>query len=145
MKFRTKLLQMGNNVGIEVPQNVIDSLGVGKKPAVTVDVNGSYQYRSTVAIMGDKYLISFNAAHRAASGFGGGDDVEVTLELDTAPRVVEVPAALAEALAANPRAQEAFDKLSNSKKQLHTLPVAEAKTDETRDRRVAKSIETLSS
>ena len=144
MKFRTNLLQMGNNVGIEVPQNVIDSLGAGKKPAVTVDVNGSYQYRSTVAVMGGKYLISFNAAHRAASGFSGGDDVEITLELDTAPRVVEVPAALAEALAANPRAQEAFGKLSNSKKQLHTLPVAEAKTDETRDRRVAKSIETLS-
>jgi hypothetical protein len=145
MKFRTNLLQVGNNVGIEVPQSVIDELGGGKKPAVTVDVNGSYQYRSTVAVMGGKYLISFNAAHRAASGFGGGDDVEVTLELDTAPRVVEVPAALAEALAANPRAQEAFDSLSNSKKQLHTLPVADAKTDETRDRRVAKSIETLSS
>jgi len=120
-------------------------LGAGKKPAVTVDVNGSYQYRSTVAVMRGRYLISFNAAHRAASGFGGGDDVEITLELDTAPRVIEVPAALAEALAAHPRAQETFDKLSNSKKQLHTLPVAEAKTDETRDRRVAKSIETLSS
>ena len=144
MRFRTTLLQMGNNVGIEVPQHVIDALGAGKKPAVTVDINGTYGYRSTVAVMGGKYLISFSSAHRAASGFSGGDDVEVTLELDTAPRIVEVPEALAAALALNPRAQEAFDKLSNSKKQLHTLPVAEAKTDETRDRRVAKSIEALS-
>jgi len=143
MRFRTTLLQMGNNVGIEVPQYVIDELGAGRKPAVTVDVNGTYGYRSTVAVMGGTYLISFSAAHRAASGFSGGDDVEVTLEVDTAPRVIEVPEALATALAANPRAQEAFDALSNSKKQLHTLPVAEAKADETRDRRVAKSIAVL--
>ena len=91
MRFRTTLLQMGNNVGIEVPQHVIDGLGAGKKPAVTVDVNGTYNYRSTIAVMGGKYLISFNAGHRAASGFGGGDDVEVTLEVDTAPRVIDVP------------------------------------------------------
>jgi len=144
MQFRTNLLQVGNNVGIEVPASVIDELGAGKKPPVAITINGTYSLRGTVAVMGGKYLVSFNAAHRAASGFGGGDDVVIDIEHDTAPREVEVPAALAEALAANPAAAAAFAALSNSKKKVHTLSVEGAKTDETRDRRVAKALEELS-
>jgi len=145
MEFRTNLLQIGNNVGIEVPQSVIDELGAGKKPPVAITINGVYSLRGTVAVMGGKYLVSFNAAHRAASGFGGGDDVLIDITHDTAPREVELPPALADALAANPAAASAFAALSNSKKKVHTLSVEGAKTDETRDRRVAKAIEELTS
>jgi len=144
MEFRTNLLQLGNNVGIEVPQAVIDELGAGKKPPVAITINGVYSLRGTVAVMGGKYLVSFNAAHRAASGFSGGDDVVIAIEHDTAPRDVEVPPALADALAANPAAAATFAALSNSKKKIHTLSVEGAKTDETRDRRVAKAIAELS-
>jgi len=143
MEFRTNLLQLGNNVGIEIPASVIEQLGAGKKPPVAITVNGVYEMRSTVAVMGGKYLVSFNAAHRAASGLGGGDDVLISIEHDTAPREVEVPPALADALAAHPAAAAAFAALSNSKKKIHTLAVESAKTDETRDRRVAKALEEL--
>ena len=71
MKFSTTMLQMGNNTGIEVPADVIEVLGAGKKPAVVVDVNG-YQYRSTVAVMGGKYLLPFSAERRKESGIAGG-------------------------------------------------------------------------
>jgi len=145
MEFRTNLLQIGNNVGIEVPQSVIDELGAGRKPPVAITINGVYSLRGTVAVMGGKYLVSFNAAHRAASGLGGGDDVLIDITHDTAPREVEVPPALADALAANPAAASAFAALSNSRKKVYTLAVESAKTDETRDRRVAKALEELSS
>ena len=143
MRFRTKLLQLGNNVGIEVPQSAIDELGAGKKPPVSVVINDDYSYRSTVAVMGGKYLISFSSAHRAASGYSGGDDVEITLELDTEPRELVIPSALQEAFDANPDAAAAFAKLSNSKQRAEAGLIDAAKTDETRDKRLAKLLEAL--
>lgn len=143
MKFKTTLFQTGNNTGIVVPPEVIEAMGAGKKPAVHILLNGSYEYRSTVAVMGGEYMIPFSSDHRKKSGLQGGDALDVELTLDTAPREVEVPPALAAALADDPVAKAAFDKLSNSKKKVHTLSVESAKTDETRDRRVAKAIESL--
>src|SRR3954451_9563585 len=70
--FETTLAASGNNTGIVVPDGVIERLGAGKRPPVVVDVNG-HEYRSTVAVMGGRYLIGFPAAHRAATGLAGGD------------------------------------------------------------------------
>jgi hypothetical protein len=136
MKFSTTLLQMGNNTGIEVPTDVLDALGAGKRPAVVVTVNG-YEYRSTVASMGGKYLLPFSAERRSESGIGGGDPIEVELTVDTAPRVVEVPDDLRAALDGSPAAAAAWEKLAPSNKKAHVTSVLGAKAAETRSRRIA--------
>lgn len=144
--FRTTLWASGgNNVGIVVPDEIVQSFGRGKRVPVKVTINHDYTYRSTIALMGGKFLISFNAETRSATGRGAGDEVEVTIELDDAPRTIEVPADLADALAATPSAAEAWATLSYSKQRAHLEPIAAAKTDETRARRVLKVIEALSS
>jgi hypothetical protein len=104
--FTTTLLQLGNNVGIEIPDAVVAELG-GKRVPVVVTLDGGYSYRSTTAVMGGKNLVGLNAAHRAASGAAGGQVVEVTIVRDDAPREVEVPEALAAALAAIARSTRA--------------------------------------
>jgi hypothetical protein len=143
MRFRTTIQQTGKNTtGIPVPDDVVSALGSGKRPAVTVTVNG-YSYRSTVASMGGVSMVSLSAEHRAGAGVAGGDEVEVDLELDTAPREVTVPDDLAAALDEEPAARTTFDGLSYSNKSWHVLQVTGAKTDETRQRRIAKSVETL--
>ena len=143
MRFRTTIVQSGKNTtGIQVPDEVMAALGAGKRPAVTVTVNG-YRYRSTVASMGGVAMVSLSAEHRAGAGVAGGDEVEVDLELDTAPREVEVPADLAAALDAEPAARSTFDRLSYSNKSWHVLQVTGAKTDETRQRRIARSVDLL--
>lgn len=134
MRFDTTLLLIGNNTGIEVPPEVIDELAAGKRPPVNVTVNG-FEYRSTVAVMGGKYLIAFSSDKRAATGLKGGEQISVELTLDTAPRTVEVPDDLAAALdAAGARA--AFDKLSPSARKAHVTNVEGAKAADTRVRRV---------
>ncbi|MGI9822269.1 YdeI/OmpD-associated family protein [Agromyces sp. Marseille-Q5079] len=134
MRFESTMFQTGNNTGIEVPEDVIEALGAGRKPPVVVNVNG-YEYRSTVAVMGGRYLIGFSADKRAATGIQGGDAIVVDLEVDTAPRTVEVPDDLAAALdAAGARA--AFDRLSPSARKAHVTNVESAKAPETRQRRV---------
>ena len=143
MRFRTIIRQTGKNTtGIQVPDEVVEALGSGKRPAVTVSVNG-YSYRSTVASMGGVAMVSLSAEHRAGAGVAGGDEVEVDLELDTTPREVEVPADLAAALDAEPAARSTFDGLSYSNRSWHVLQVTGAKTDETRQRRIARSVELL--
>jgi hypothetical protein len=136
MRFSTTLLQMGNNTGIEVPPDVLAGLDAGKRPAVVVSVNG-YEYRSTVASMGGKYLLPFSAERRKESGIGGGDPIEVELTVDTTPRVVEVPDDLRRALDASPAAAAAWQKLAPSQKKAHVTSVLGAKAAETRARRIA--------
>jgi len=143
MKFRTTILLNGKTAtGLEVPPELVDALGAGKKPAVTVTIGG-YSYRSTVAVMGGKFMLPFSAEHRAATGLGGGDEVEVSLELDTAPRELVVPDDFAAALDAAPQARTAFDALSYSNRRRYVLSIDEAKTSETRQRRIEKSVITL--
>ena len=143
MRFRTTIQQTGKNTtGIQVPVDVMAALGSGKRPAVTVTVNG-YRYRSTVASMGGVPMVSLSAEHRAGAGVAGGDEVEVDLELDTAPREVTVPDDLAAALDAEPAARARFQASSYSAQQRHVLAVEGAKTDATRQRRVAAAVATL--
>ena len=142
IKFQTTILQMGNNTGIPVPQEVIEELGSGKRPLVRVTLNGAYTYRSAVAVMGDRFMISLSKAHRTAAGVQGGDPVEITLELDLEPRQVEVPADLKQALSAADLL-DAFDKSAPSMKKEYVRQVEEAKKPETRERRIAKIVEKL--
>jgi hypothetical protein len=143
MRFRTTIVQSGKTAtGIQVPDEVVEALGSGKRPAVTVTLNG-YSYRSTVASMGGVFMVSLSAEHRAGAGVAGGDEIEVDLELDSAPREVTVPPELVAALDAEPAARATFDGLSYSNKSWHVLQVTGAKTDETRQRRIARSVETL--
>ena len=140
--FTTTLLQNGNNVGIEIPDDVVAALG-GKRVPVVVTLDGGYSYRNTTAVMGGKNLVGVSSEHRAASGVAGGQVVEVTIERDDAPREVEVPPGLAAALAADPVAAAAWEKLAYSHRKEHARAITEAKAEETRDRRVAKAVAML--
>jgi len=143
MRFHTTILQGDKTAtGIRIPDEVVEALGSGKRPAIRVTING-YTYRSTVAVLGGAYMVGVSAENRAAAGVAGGDEVDIDIELDTAPREVIVPDELAAALDAEPRARETFDKLSYSNKSWHVLQVTGARTDETRERRIAKSVEAL--
>ena len=143
MRFRTTILQAGKTAaGIRVPDEVVESLGAGKRPPVRVTING-YSYRNTIAVMDGVYMVGVSNEHRAASGLAGGDEVDVDIELDTTPREVTVPPALQAALDADPAARATFEKLSYSNKSWHVLQVEGTKNEETRQRRIAKSIEAL--
>jgi hypothetical protein len=143
MRFRTTVLQSDKTAtGIVIPAEVVEALGAGKRPAITVTING-FTYRSSVAVMGGTYMVGLSAENRAGTGAKGGDEVDVDIELDTAPREVVVPPDFAAALDAEPAARATFDRLSYSNKSWHTLQLAAAKTDETRQRRIAKSVEAL--
>ncbi|HEY0442891.1 MAG TPA: YdeI/OmpD-associated family protein [Candidatus Limnocylindrales bacterium] len=143
MRFHTTILQAGKTAtGIRVPDEIVAALGKSRRPAVRVTING-FTYRSTIAVMGGDYMVGVNADNRAGAGVQGGDEVDVDIELDTAPREITVPADLAAALDAEPAAKRTFDALSYSNKSWHTLQVEGAKTDETRSRRIARSVEIL--
>ena len=143
MRFRTTMLSAGKTaLGFEVPPEVVDGLGAGKRPPVLVTING-YTYRNTVAVMGGAYMVGVSAEHRAAAGLAAGDEVDVDIELDTAPREVAVPDDFAAALDADPEARRTFDGLSYSNRSWHVLSIEGAKTEETRQRRIEKSIATL--
>lgn len=145
MRFRATLELRGKTAtGFVVPPEVVEALGGGKRPAVTVTVGG-FTYRSTIAAMGGEYLLPVSGERRESAGLAAGDQVDVDVELDTAPRVVEVPAELQSALDAEPAAAQAFSALSYSHQLAHVLAVESAKTAETRARRVAKVVETLGS
>ncbi|MCA1571489.1 MAG: YdeI/OmpD-associated family protein [Chloroflexi bacterium] len=143
MRFRTTILKSeGTATGIEIPAEVVESLGSGKRPPITVTING-FAYRNTVAVYGGTYMVGVSAENRAGAGVTGGDEVDVAIELDTAPREVTVPDDFAAALDAEPKARATFDKLSYSLKSYHVLKVTGAKTDETRQRRIGTSVEML--
>lgn len=142
MKFETTIFLDGNNTGIEVPPEVVESLGGGKRASVVVTI-GSFIYRSTIATMAGRFLIPLSAARRAEAGVAGGDRVEVDLVLDTAPREVVLPDDFAAALAADPAVKTFYDSLSYSNQNKHVLSITEAKTPETRSKRIAKAVELL--
>jgi hypothetical protein len=140
MRFEATILLAGKTATvIEVPPEVVESLGSGKKPPVRVTV-GAHTYRTTVAARGERFLIPLSGENREKAGVGAGDEVEVEIELDTEPREVTVPSDLAAALADDPQARQFFDGLSHSQKQGYVLPIEQAKTAETRERRIAKAV-----
>jgi Bacteriocin-protection, YdeI or OmpD-Associated/Domain of unknown function (DUF1905) len=143
VKFRTSLRLEGKTAtGLVVPAEVVEGLGSSKRPAVRVRI-GSYSYRSTIAPRGGSYMLPVSAEVRAGAGIAAGDNVDVEVELDTEPREVEVPPDLAAALDAAPAARAFFDALSYSNRLRHVLAVEEAKTPETRQRRIDKAVAAL--
>jgi Bacteriocin-protection, YdeI or OmpD-Associated/Domain of unknown function (DUF1905) len=145
MKFRTRVELGGKTAtGFEVPADIVEALGAGKRPRVHVTING-HTYRSTVAVMGGRYLLPLNAENRSAAGVAAGDEIDVVVEPDTQPREVEVPDDFANALNADAVARQAFERLSYSHKRQHVQAIQAAKKPETRVRRIEKALDMLRS
>lgn len=140
--FTTTVKASGNNTGIEVPAENLAQLGSKKNPAVKINLSG-YSYQSTVASMGGHFMIPLSAAHRNAAGLKAGDSVQVTLELDLEPRTVNIPDDLAAAFITKDGSRAAFEALAPSKRKEFVRQIEEAKTQDTRARRIAKVIAQL--
>jgi len=138
-----ELLPRGNACAVVLDDEQVAIVGEGaKRFPVVATVNG-HTWRTSVVRMGGEYLVGLNREVREAAGVQAGDTIELELELDTKPREVEVPPALGAALAADNEARAAYEKLSYTHRKEYARWVADAKRDETRERRIAKTIEEL--
>lgn len=142
LKYKTTIVQTGNTTGIHVPETILEKLNGGKKPLVNVMLNG-YTYRSAVGKMDGKFMISLSAENRKNADVKGGDTLEVSIELDNEPRTVELPTEFQMELDKSQIAKSAFEKLAPSRKKAMVLSITEAKTEETRIKRIEKAINTL--
>ena len=142
MKFQARVIPSGNATAVEIPPQVIESLGPEARSLIVITING-HSWRSRVALKHGKALAGISAANRAASGIAEGDLVEIDLERDTEPRVVDEPPDLAQALDADLQARAAFEQLAYGFKRKHVTHIEGAKSPETRQRRIAKLVETL--
>jgi hypothetical protein len=143
MKFKATLRLEGKTAtGIEVPSDVVAALGKGKRPPVYVTIHG-YTYRSTVAAYGDLFMLPVSAEVRKQSGVVAGETVEVEVALDEEQRTVALPNDLAQAFTAAPEAKRFFESLSYSHQRRYVLGIENAKTAETRARRVEKTVAML--
>lgn len=139
MKFRTTVeLGAKTATGFCVPDEVVEALGSSKRPAVSVTV-GHHTYRTTVARMGGRFMVPLAAENRTPAGVAAGDDIEVDIVLDLAPRDVELPDDFAAALAAH-GLRAKFDGLAFSHRKEWVRSINEAKTAETRQRRIDKAV-----
>ncbi|MCQ4211346.1 YdeI/OmpD-associated family protein [Streptomyces longispororuber] len=142
MKFEADVEPVEPMRGLEVPEDVVEALGAGKRPRVTITING-HSWTSRVAIMRGRYLLGLSGANRKAAGVATGDRAVVEVELDTSPQTVSEPEDFARALDADPAARAAYDRLSHSRKRAHVLAVDGAKKPETRARRIDKALAEL--
>jgi hypothetical protein len=143
MRFRAKIQQSGKTAtGLEVPAKVVEALGAGKRPPVRATLNG-YTYRSSIASLGGVYMLGVSAEVRERAGVSAGDVVEVDVELDTAPREVAIPDDLAAGLKKDAAARRFFEGLSYSNQRRLVMAIDAAKTAETRQRRIAQTVEKL--
>jgi len=143
MRFHTTILKSGGNTtGIVVPDEIVEALGAGKRPKVRAAING-HSWRTSIAPMGGRFMVGVSAEVRAAAGVAGGDAVDIDLEVDDAPREVEVPADFAAALAASPAEKARFEKLSYSHQRRHVMAIEAAKAPETRARRIEGALKIL--
>jgi bifunctional DNA-binding transcriptional regulator/antitoxin component of YhaV-PrlF toxin-antitoxin module len=143
MKFRGTVLLNGKTAtGIAVPADVLDGLGAGKRPAVAVTLK-RHAFRTTLGSVDGVPMIPVSAEVREAAGVAAGDTLEVEIELDTAPREVTVPEELAAALRKDPAAAKRFESLSYSRRKAYADSIAGAKTEETRTRRLEKTLAEL--
>jgi hypothetical protein len=142
MKFRARVEPPEPMKGLEVPPEIVEGLGGGKRPPVTITING-HSWKSRIAIMRGRNLIGLSNANRQAAGVATGDEIEVGVELDAEPRVVTEPADFASALDADPAARAAYDRLAYSHQREHVLAIENAKKAETRARRIEQAVATL--
>jgi hypothetical protein len=143
LEFSTVLQARGPAAAVVLDDAQVAVLGEGKKRfPVAATING-YTWRTTVVRMGGEFLLGLNKEVRQGVGAEAGDPVDVAVRLDTDERVVDVPEALAAALAGAPEVQAKYDALAYSHRKEFARWVAEAKREETRDRRVAQALEML--
>ena len=142
MKFTATVIPSGNATGVEVPEAVANALSSQARPPVVITING-HSWRSRVARMRGQVLIGISAANRAAAGIAEGELIEVDLALDEAPRIVDEPVDLAEALDQDPAARAAFDRLPFGLKRKQVAAIEDAKSAEVRQRRILKLVAML--
>ncbi len=143
MHLRAEIKQTGKTAaGIVVPPEVVAGLGSSRRPPVRVTIGG-YTFRTSIAPMGGTFMLGISAETRARAGIQAGEEVDLEIELDTEPREVDVPIDLAAALDLQPAAKQAFERLSYSGKRRLTIAIEAAKADDTRRRRVEKTIAEL--
>jgi Bacteriocin-protection, YdeI or OmpD-Associated/Domain of unknown function (DUF1905) len=141
MEFRATVVLGGKTAtGIQVPDEIVETLGSGKRPPVVVTI-GDYSYRTTVAAYTGSYWVPLAAEHREAAGVAAEQEVDVAIELDTAPREVTVPEDLGAAM--DDDARTAYEGLSFTHRKEWVRWVEEAKKPETRAARVARTVEGL--
>jgi len=141
--FTTTVIPAGNATGVVVPPQIVEALGAGKRPKVVITIH-DHSWRSSIASKGGQFLIGISRANRVAADIAEGANVSVTVKLDTEPRVVEVPKDLETALSASPTARLAFDRLAFGLRRRHVSAIEDARSDETRKRRIARLVEKLS-
>jgi hypothetical protein len=143
MRLRLELKgQGGNTAGFEIPDEVIEELGGGRRPKVVVTV-GNHTWRSSIANMGGTFMLGVSMANRAAAGVSAGETLDVDIELDTAPRTVEVPDDLAAQLKQDASAAAAWDAWSFTRQKEAARSLTEAKKPETRASRLEKVLAEL--
>jgi Bacteriocin-protection, YdeI or OmpD-Associated/Domain of unknown function (DUF1905) len=143
IRFRAQLQPRGPAAAVVLDDAQVAVVGEGaKRFPVVATVNG-YTWRTSVTRMGGEFLLGLNKQVRQGAGVDAGDEVEVTVELDAAPREVEVPEALAAALAADPGARASFERMAFSHRKEYARWVGEAKQEETRQRRVRQALEMI--
>lgn len=144
MRFRATVQLDGKTAtGINVPAEVMEALGGGRRPAVKVTMNG-HTYSSTIGTMRGVAKIPLSAENRKAAEVKAGDEVDVEVELDDSPREVAVPDDLAQALHGDEEAERFFEGLSPSRKKAYVSWIEQAKKTETRERRVTQAVTELS-
>ena len=143
MKLRLELKGGGGNTaGFVVPDEVVEELGGGRKPKVVVTI-GSHTWRSSIANMGGQFMLGVSIANRDAAGVAAGQTLDLDVELDTAPRTVEVPDDLAAELAEDTDARSTWERWSFTRQNEAARLLTEAKKPETRARRLAKVLAEL--
>jgi hypothetical protein len=143
MQFRTTVELGGKTAtGLQVPDEIVDGLGAGRRPAVVVTVNG-YSYRTTVASMGGRFLVPLSAENRSVAGVAAGDEVEVGIVVDDAPRETPLPPDLAAAFAIEPEVSSFFEGLAASHRKEWVRWIEDAKKPETRQTRLEKTVSAL--
>jgi hypothetical protein len=143
IRFTTRLQPRGPAAAVVLDDNQVAEIGAGAKRFPVVATVNEHTWRTSVARMGGEFLLGLNRQVREAAGVSVGDEVDVRIELDIAEREVEVPAALAAALARDPESAATFDRLAFTHRKEFARWIAEAKRDETRQRRVEQAIEMI--
>ncbi len=143
IRFKTQLQPRGPAAAVVLDDAQVAEVGEGaKRFPVVATVNG-YTWRTSVARMKGEFLVGLSREVRQGAGVEAGDEVEVALELDEAPREVEVPEALAAALAADPEASATYERMAFTHRKEYARWVTEAKRDETRERRAQQAVEMI--
>ena len=143
-KFQTTILTSGKTAtGIQVPDDIVEKLDAGKKPPVKITINNNYTYRSTIAVMGGVFMVGISADVREKAGVNGGDKIAVEIELDTDAREVTIPDDFKKVLDKNAAAKKFYDALSYSRRKNYVVLIEQAKTEETRKKRIEKAIADL--